>query len=87
MASVTTKTEKIEKLIPTLVAIAKRHNVSASVAVIDKVPPSIDEFALSNLAQILITYLGVVFSHLKPPPCNPFHTPLATLLLVYSYSH
>ena len=46
IASVRTKTERMEELIPTMLAIAAKPGYSATIGVIDKVPPSLDESAI-----------------------------------------
>lgn len=51
VASRVTKSERIEEVSSFLEEIGARPNVSARVVVIDKVPPSLDESAVSKLAE------------------------------------
>lgn len=60
LASLVTKSEKIEEIVPMLQEIAARPNVTARVAVIDKVPPSLDEDAISKLALTIMEALPMV---------------------------
>ena len=59
LATTRTKTEKMEELIATMDAIASRPGYCAEVAVIDKVPPSLDENAVSKLAALIQKHLKV----------------------------
>jgi hypothetical protein len=59
IASVRTKTERMEELIPTMLAIAAKPGYSATIGVIDKVPPSLDESAISKLETLICEKLGL----------------------------
>jgi hypothetical protein len=61
MASRRTKSEKIEELIPMFEAVKSRPGMEAVVCIIDKVPPSLDEHAISKLETTIMTHLGVKY--------------------------
>ena len=61
MACKRTKSERIEEVIPMFKEVKARLEMKAIVAIIDKVPPSLDEHAISKLASIIIEHLGVKY--------------------------
>ena len=59
MQSTVTKSESINELLAPMKALRERPNFSAKVAVIDKVPPSLDDTSVSKLEAIIRESLGV----------------------------
>ena len=60
MATATTRSEAIEELLPTLTEINDRPNVTARVAVIDKVPTNLSEDKLSKLEVLFMQSIGTI---------------------------